>query len=204
MTDEVRLGPASVRILRVVRGLPRDGAQVARAIDDFAPDLVALSIGPEELEALALYDGGPAEPSNFEEEVYVAGLSAWETPVKPPPCFVEALRVSQARGIRIEGIDFDEEAYTDVYTACVSAVELILQGRTEARLTKRRFRATTPEAFVLEWDAEVNRAPGFARLQKEREAHMARRLHALAGAARRVLAVVELERAQGVLAGLRA
>ena len=201
--DEVRIGGSSVHILPVVRGLPSEGETVRRAIEATRPAVVALSIGPEELETLRTYDGKPLGPENFEEEIYVAGLSAWETPVKPPPCFSEAIRSADDRGARVEGIDMDEVLYTDTYVECVSALELVFQGRMERRLRKKRFRATTPREFVLEWDAEVNRSPGFRRLQARREAFFATRLRDLASLGR-TLAVVEVERAEGVLAALRA
>jgi len=201
--DEVRLGEARVHVLPVVRGLPSEAPSVAGAIETVRPDVVALSIGPEELEALRAYRGGSVAAENFEEEVYVAGLSAWEEPVKPAPCFTEAIRRADASRVRVEGVDMDESTYTDAYTSYVSAMELILQGRAERRLARKRFRARTPREFVLEWDAEVNRPVGFARLQREREAHMARRLREIAKSARAVLAVIEVERAEGVLAALR-
>jgi len=201
--DEVRIGGSSVHLLPVVRGLPSEGETVRRAIDATRPVVVALSIGPEELRTLRSYHGKPLAPENFEEEVYVAGLSAWETPVKPPPCFSEAIRSADAHGARVEGIDMDEVLYTDTYVECVSALELVFQGRMERRLRKRRFRATTPREFVLEWDAEVNRSPGFRRLQARREAFFASRLRDLS-ASGRTLAVIEVERAEGVLAALRA
>src|SRR5437667_4195829 len=72
----------------------------------------------------------------------------------------------------------------------------------EKRLTKRRFRAQTPREFVLEWDAEVNGSPGFRRLQARREAFMAGRLREIAASRPRVLAIIEVERAQGVRAAL--
>jgi pheromone shutdown protein TraB len=56
---------------------------------------------------------------------------------------------------------------------------------------------------VIEWDSEVNRSAGFARLQIERERHIAKRLREVAETANRVLAVVEVERARGVLEALR-
>jgi len=201
--EEVRLGDASVVFLPVVRGLPRDGRATREAISATMPAVIGVSIAPEEVAALRRYDGNPVAPENVEEEVYVAGLSAWEEPVKPPPCFTEAVKVADVRKIALEGLDLDEEAYTDAYTECVSTMELLLQGRMEARLSRKRFRATTPEAFVLEWDAEVNRTAGFARLQKRREAHMAERLRGIAEKAPRVLAVIEVERVKGVLAALR-
>jgi len=200
--DEVRLGDATLHVLSVVRGLPSEADAVRGAVDATRPVIVALSIGPEELQALRSYGGTPLEPENFEEEIYVAGLSAWEPPVKPAPCFSEAVRSADRRGARLEAIDMDESLYTDTYVTCVSALELVFQGRMERRLRKKRFTATTPKDFVLQWDAEVNGSPGFRRLQARREAHYASRLRQLAGTGK-TLAVIEVERTAGVLEALR-
>jgi hypothetical protein len=201
--EEVRLGRASLRVLPVVRGLPSEGPAVVRAIASVTPAVVGVSISPEELDALRRWSGPAAEADNVEEEVYMAGLSAWETPVKPPPCFSEAIRAADDRRIRVEALDMAEDVYTDAYTTWVGAVELLFQGRSRNRLARRRFRATTPSEFVIEWDSEVNRSAGFARLQIERERHIAKRLREVAETANRVLAVVEVERARGVLEALR-
>ena len=200
--DEVLLGRASVRILPVVRGLPSGAETVRRAIDSIHPTVVALSIGPEELQTLRRYDGGPLAPDNFEEEIYVAGLSAWETPIKPAPCFSGAIKVAEARAVRLEAIDMDEVTYTESYVDCVSTLEVMFVGRMEKRLTKKRFRATNPQDFVLEWDAAVNGSPGFVRLQARREAFMANRLREISASNDSVLAVIEAERAKGVLTAL--
>lgn len=202
--DEVRLGDASIRILPVVRGPPSEAKTVRGAIDSTRPSLVALSIGPEELQTLRVYDGGPLDPENFEEEIYVAGLSAWEPPVKPPPCFSEAIRVADARRIRLEALDMDEVTYTDNYVDSVSALELVFQGRMERRLGKKHFQAKSPGDFVLEWDSEVNGSPGFARLQVRRERFMAARLRQISSGGGTILAVIELERAKGVRLALQA
>lgn len=201
--DEVRLGEASVAILPVVRGLPSEGEAAAEAITSGHPDRVALSVSPEELETLRTYRGGNLEAGTVEEEAYVAGLSAWEEPVLPPPCFTRAVTVAVARKIPLEAVDMTEEAYTDAYTTWVSTLELLLQGRMESRLLKKRFRVSTPQEFAIAWDAEVNRTVGFTRLQREREKFMASRLREIAEDGRRVLAVIEVERVKGVLAALR-
>src|SRR3989441_6294990 len=153
--DEVRLGPASVTILSVVRGLPSEKSTVADAIRTTKPDVVALSIGPEELETLRVYHGGPLEPENFEEEIYVAGLSAWEPPVKPPPCFTEAVRVAEKQGTRLEAIDMDEVTYTENYVDSVSTLEVIFHGRQERRLAKTRFDQRTPQELEPGTEDEV-------------------------------------------------
>jgi hypothetical protein len=201
--EEVRLKAASVSVLPVVRGLPRDGDIAAKAVEVLTPDVVALSLSAEELETLRTYRGGNIEPQNAEEEAYVAGLSVWEEPVMPPPCFQQAIAAALTRKIALEAVDMDEETYAEMYTTYVSTMELITQGRLEDRLLKKRFHVSTPEEFVLAWDAEINRTVGFARLQKEREKFMASRLRELAEGTRQVLAVIEVERAKGVLAALR-
>lgn len=201
--DDVRVGDASISVLPVVRGLPSETSAVAEAIRSTAPQVVAVSIGPEELETLRAYDGPALDPDNFEEEIYVAGLSAWETPVKPPPCFTEAIRIADGIRLRLTALDMDEVTYTENYVDCVSALEVVFQGRMERKLRNTRFRATTPRDFVLEWDAAVNGSPGFAQLQARREAYMASRLREIASPRAPVLAVIEVERVQGVLAALR-
>jgi hypothetical protein len=201
--DVVRLGDAEVRLLPVVRGLPSEDEAVTNAFKSAPLEVTGLSVSPEELESLRRFHGEPLEPDNVEEQVYMAGLSAWEEPVMPPPCFTAAVREAAARGVRLEALDFDEERYADVYTECVSALELMMQGRAEIRLSKKKFHVSNPVEFVLAWDAEVNHGAGFAALQHQRERQIASRLRELATTGGRVLAVVEVERVRGVLAALR-
>ncbi len=200
--EEVRLGEATVAILPVVRGLPSDGERAVEALRSWHPDAVALSVSPEEVDALRTYHGGNLEPDNTEDEVYVAGLSTWEEPQMPPPCFLQAVREAAAGNVRLEALDLSEEAYTDAYTTYVSTMELILQGRLENRLLKKHFNVSTPAEFAIAWDAEVNHMVGFARLQREREKFIATRLRVLAQGRTRILAVIEVERVKGVLAEL--
>src|SRR5438552_17713226 len=100
--DEVRLDRATVHILPVVRGLPSESETVRRAIESARPSAIGLSIGPEELESLRAYGGGPLEPENFEEEIYVAGRSAWEPQVKPAPRFVTAIRAADGTRVPVD------------------------------------------------------------------------------------------------------
>jgi hypothetical protein len=200
--DEVHLDRSVIHFLPVIRGLPSEAETVRRAIASTRPSVIGLSIGREGLESLRAYDGAPLGPENFEEEIYVAGLSAWETPIKPPPCFTEAIRDAEKRGIGLEAIDMDEVTYTESYVNCVSALEVVFTGRLEKRLTKKRFRAASPRDFVLEWDGEVNGSPGFQRLQARREAFMAGRLREIATARHPLLAIIEVERVKGVRSAL--
>lgn len=162
------------------------------------PEAVALTVGREDLAALETYDGEEHPPANWEEELYVAGLSHWGDVRKPPPCFVEAVRAAKERDIALRALDFNDEDYTEKYLEHVTAWDLIFHSRLEKKARKRAFTAETPEAFVLEYDAFVNDPEGYVALERARERHIARRITTLAGKHRTVLAVVEFERAEGV------
>src|SRR5207247_11385773 len=123
--DDVQLDHATIHFLPVIRGLPSESATVQQAIQSVRPIAIGLSIGPEELESLRSYQGGPLPPENFEEEVYVAGLSAWEPPVKPPPCFSDAIKQADAQRGLVEGVDMDEATYTASDDHYVLALEIL-------------------------------------------------------------------------------
>src|SRR5207247_9721935 len=99
--DEVHLDRGTIELLAVVRGLSSETLTVRRAIESVRPEVIGLSIGPEELRTLRSYDGGPLAPENFEEEIYVAGLSAWGRPINQPPCISDAFKPAAGRGVAV-------------------------------------------------------------------------------------------------------
>lgn len=203
--EAVPLGEGRVvHLMPVVRGLVSESGRVRAAIDQVRPDAVALSISREELEALRVYDGGDAPPDSVDEEVYVRGLARFGEVRKPPPCFVEALSAVKDRGTPVHPLDLDEDQYSSLYVSVVSTVDLLLANARLGRLLRWVSKAETPEGFVREWDGRVNGSEGYRKLQAEREEFIARRIRQLARKYRTLLALVEVERADGVLGRLRA
>src|SRR5216110_140354 len=126
--DEVQLDHATIHFLPVIRGLPSESATVQQVIQSVRPIAIGLSIGPEELESLRPYQGGRLPPENCEDEVYVAGLSAWEPPVKPPPCFSDAIKQADHDTVPVEGVDIADGVHREGYVDCVSALEVVFVG----------------------------------------------------------------------------
>ena len=185
-------------LLKVIKGLQSERASVRHAIEESNPKLLALSISEEELDALMKYDGEDVPPSNYEEAIYMENLARFGEVLKPPPCFVEARDIARESGLRIEALDLNNEDFTEAYVNNVSTFEMMSLSFVEKRLRRRVFKSTTPEGFVLEFDAAVNAREGFKRLEKTREQHMALRLSQMAAECPLTLALVELERAAGV------
>jgi len=197
--DVVALGGCRVHVMSVIRGLVSESERVIAAFEEVRPEAAALSIGREELEGLKAHTGENVPPDNVEEEVYVRGLSRFGEVRKPPPCFVAALAASTERGIPIQPLDMDDEQYSSTYVASVSTVDILLANVRAGRLRRWESRAATPGDFVREWDAVVNQSAGYRKLVAEREAFLARRIRQVASRYGVLLALVDVERARGVL-----
>jgi len=185
-------------LLPVIRGLESERVKVKNALQECSPDVIAVSVSPEELDGLAKFDGGEAEASNIEEQIYMERLAAFGEVSKPPPCFLEARDQAKERGLKFEALDLNNEDFTEAYVTNVSTVEMMMQSWIANKLQSPRLVAGTPEEFVLKFDQAANRKEGFKRLEQAREMHMAKRLAMLMAESKDTLALIELERLEGV------
>ncbi len=201
--EVVDLGGVEVVVLPVIRGLASERMRVRAAIEEVRPAAVGLSISPEELSMLRAHPSGDPEPPGAEEEAYAAGLSEFGEVEEPLRGFGEGIDVAGHGGIPVHPLDMDEEALSSAYLAAVSGWEFILSGARASKMRRWRARADSAEAFVLAWDAQTNQSKGLRDLQRQRERHMAHRIRELARDRGPVLALVELERAKGVVERLR-
>jgi len=197
---------SSVLIIGAVRGLVSEGERVYDIIMQNRPDVVGLAISEEGLDAMKEHldstGGKNAELENLEEVIYVAGLEAFGEVRKPPPCFSKAWTAAKNLTITAEPLDLNDEQYTNAYCRNISTLEMMTQGRGQRRIVKHQFQATSAQEFVLEFDAVVNRQKGYRKLEAEREEFMALRIKKLTQDNQKVMAVIELERLEGVMKAL--
>lgn len=201
--EVVDLGGSKIAILPVVRGLVSEGNRVRETIDYWTPSSVALSISKEEVQTLKRMAKDEADLETFEEEFYVRNLSEFGEVKKPPPCFVVAVRHCMKNGVECVGADMTEDEYTDAYCHFVSTMEMMRDGWSKKRLRRKAVEASTPEEFVLKFDSIVNKTQGHRDLEKEREKVMVHRIWMLAKKKSKILAIIELERSEGVLEELK-
>lgn len=201
--DVVKIGASDVVVLPVVRGLVSEVKKVEDSFRRWKPTSVALSISREEVDSLKRFKHEEAELETFEEEIYVKNLSRFGEVKKPPPCFLKAVKLCTENDVICIGADMTEEEYTDAYCHFISTFEIMRQSWFKGRLRSKSLESETPEEFVLKFDKAVNRSKGFRELEKEREKVIASNIWKLAKKQNRILAVIELERADGVLSELR-
>ncbi|UCD91950.1 MAG: hypothetical protein JSV43_06880 [Methanobacteriota archaeon] len=201
--EVVYVGSSKVAVLPVVRGLVSEERKVESNFNKWTPGSVALSISKEELEALKQFKDEGAELETFEEEVYVSRLSEFGEVRKPPPCFHKAVKLCTENEIECVGVDMTEVEYTDAYCHFVSTFEVMRASWFKKRLQSDSLKSETPEEFVLKFDQTVNKSKGFQELEKEREKVIAHKIWKMAKTQNKIMAVIELERSDGVLSELK-
>ena len=193
-SQTVSLGKAQIRVLSTVKGLVSEAAVVEEEIESFEPDLVALSIGPEEIEGTRKWDGEPYDMSGWDE---VYGLSlrklVGDEGVKlPPPSFSKAIKVSDSKNIDVIGIDMDEISFTEAYTKNISTWQLFKRSRLEKSMTKSGIEGQTPEEIALNMESSIRGLSGFANLERERVKTMAENIRLQSERQNKILAIIEI------------
>jgi len=202
----IAVGRCRITVLPTVKGLVREKRKVREAIAGLGPEAVALPVSREGLKGLGAICKG-SEPEIFlshYEEIYALRLSRYGKVAVPPPSYTEAWAAASELNIPLVAIDMNEEDFANAFCDSVSTPGLVYHSIRWRWLRRKRFRgAATARQFVLAWDEAVNSLKGFRNLEDRREEHMARRLLALSGKYGTILAILELERMDGVLRRLR-
>ena len=190
----ITLGNSEIRILSTVKGLVSESDIVESEIESFDPDLVALGIGPEEVNGTREWDGEPYDMSGWDE---IYGLSlrkiVGDKGVKlPPPSFSTAIKVSDSKKIDVIGIDMDEESFTEAYTKNISTWQLFKRGRLEKSMSKAGIEGKTPEEIALNMESSIRELSGFAKLENARVKAMLTNLRIQSETRKKILAIIEI------------
>ena len=203
-SHEFVFGDTQICILSTVKGLVSEAKTVESTIESFEPDLVVLSLGPEEIDGTRKWDGQPYDMSGWDE---IYGLSlrkvVGDDGIKlPPPSFSKAIEVSDLKGIDVIGIDMDEESFTKSYTSNVSTWQLYKRGRLEKYMVKNGIKGETPEEIVNNMESSIREIQGFAKLEEDRVQAMAKNIK-LNSDKDKILAIIELPNVSSLIKVLK-
>ncbi|MCL2712351.1 MAG: hypothetical protein FWD37_03635 [Methanomassiliicoccaceae archaeon] len=194
----VRVNGCDVDILPVVKGLVSEYERVKESAKGY--DIYAVSLGKEDIIAVGIRDE-LKEDQELEDIdlVYLHHLGTFGDTDVPSPAFAALVDVCNENSIQVMPLDLDEEYFSEVYCNLITTFELLKEGRLARKALKKRFDISSAESFAISWDAFVNNSKGFRELTKLREKYMANRIRHLAKDGKRILAVVEIERINGIL-----
>jgi hypothetical protein len=204
----IRINKKKIYILGVIKGLTIERVNVKKAFNKLKPDVIALYISDHELLGLQSVSKGSIKevPLSRYEVIYARKLAQYakQDPDKygdvqvPPPALMEGLELGLEKKLPVVALDMDDTSFANVFTRNVSTFQLIRHSTRFKRLSKKNFKVNTPEEFTFAWDNELNKLKGFRNLENARETHMAERLFQLTEKFNCILAIIEVERSQGV------
>ena len=206
-TPQARLTVAGhdVLLLGTIAGFVPDAERVRQAYDAFRPATVALGVPPEDLpalDALAAADPKPELPHlDVADEKRLSLLAPFGETRVPSPDLEAAHAAAKADGVPLAALDLDDEAHAALYTRHVHFLHVLQSNAIKSRMLKRGVGGADAYGVAANWDARWNRPKGLARVEAEREGHMAHRIKEEA-AKGTVLAVVPSVRLAGIVAEL--
>jgi len=202
---ELTIDSSKMYLLGTIKGLKSEGENVKKAFKIAKPDVIGLHISSEEMEGLEATATGEITEMGLShsEEIYGLNLAAYGEVQVPPPSLVTAYRMARKNDIILAPLDMNDEKYADVFTKTVSTFHLIRHSFRVKRLRKRKFNSPDARSFALEWDSQINRVKGYRQMEVERERYIAENIFYLSREHSRILAVLELERLQGIYSKLK-
>ncbi len=188
-------------LVGAVRGLESETRPLLSALEDFAPQEVALSLSEEELASLRSYfppDGPePLVPLSPSEMGYARGLCRFGEVRVPSPSFLFTLTWAEARHLPVRSLDPGDEHYSELYVRNIGYFDLLRRNRSERSLARAPPVRPDAEGYAEEWESRLGRSAGSRRLERARAGFASDRVQALRralGPGGRLALVVDIER----------
>ncbi len=193
------IGNCRVDILPVVNGLASEAGKVREAYGKY--DAYGASMGIESLDALRKRDRDSMDAMEVSEldVIYAKKMSAFGDIITPSPAFCELVDLCAGDNISVIPLDMSDYDYDTAYMDCVKVFEFTSEHRLAKKGLRKKMDASTPEELAVMWDKHVSSVKGYGRLNRRREEHIAAEIRDISKYRISLLAVIETERADGVL-----
>ncbi|MCL4343221.1 MAG: hypothetical protein M1267_05165 [Candidatus Thermoplasmatota archaeon] len=186
----------SILLIGGVRGLVSEGEEIDSILKDFDPEIVAISMSPEEMEGLKHFLDEPFRVGLSDYDIiYGYKLAVYGEVMVPPPIFLNAVRYASQNGKRLVSLDLPESEFSTSYTRNIGTISLIRHSLRKTRLRKKFFPDPDPDQFTISWQNEIEKIKGFRELQQSRIDAIAVSLNDLFGSCKdqRIAVIVERE-----------
>lgn len=195
----LRIGECDVDILPVVNGLVSEADKVKAAFEGH--EAYSASLGIEALQAIKhRHEIGLDNVDVSELDiVYSKKMSIFGEIQAPSPAFCELVDLCSEKGMEVIPLDMSDMDFDAAFVECVKATEFTSVHRMAKKGFSKKMDESSPEALAIAWDKFVSKTKGFGRLDKCREQHIAREIIDTARYRRSLLAVIEVERVEGVV-----
>lgn len=160
-----------------VKGLVSHGNDLKRFLETRKPEILLISISPEEVKGLAEFMKSPFEMNLSDYEViYGVRLSKYGEVMTPPPIYTEALSYTTRNGARAVGIDMPQEQFDELYTNSMKSRHLIRHSLRKKRVLNKEYGDTNEYEFAEAWIRRINAVKGLAAIDAQRAFHMSTKI----------------------------
>ena len=196
-----RIGDCSVDIIPVVNGLISEAERVRGLVGDY--EAYAVSLGIEGVQTIK-------NRANIDEEfevseldlVYAEHISKFGQVEFPSPAMCALIDSVREKGMNVIPLDMNDDDFTQMYCDTVGVTDFVREHRLAKKGLKKGFRLESPESFAREWDDYINTVKGYRETSRNRERYMAKQIRDIARFRKKLLAVIEIERVDGVVSEL--
>ena len=196
-----KVGDCSVDILPVVNGLVSEAEKVRELIGDY--EAYAVSLGIEGVQTIK-------NRANIDEEfevseldlVYAEHISKFGQVEFPSPAMCALIDSVKEKGMNVIPLDMNDDDFTQMYCDTVGVTDFVKEHSLAKKGMKKHFRLDNPESFAKEWDEYVNTVKGYRETSRNRERYMTAQIRDIARFKGNLLAVIEMERVDGIVSEL--
>ncbi len=151
-----------------IKGLVRDGDELRKELLEKRPDIMLITISPEQVSGMIEFINDPFEMDLSDYEIiYGINLSQYGDVMTPSPVYIEATKYSVENSIQMIGLDMDEDEYQKLYSKKIKTVDLLRHSLRKKKISRIKFDPETPEEFVDRWNDIVD-LKAFKKVNSER------------------------------------
>ncbi len=198
--NTVEINGCRFDIIPIIKGLISEKEKVLDALSKGNYDAAAVALGPEDIEAITKRAEikGEYETSDL-DIIYSRHIIDFGPIDMPDPASTVLIDECNAKHVPVLPLDMSDAEYTEIYCNNVTTIEFLKEKRIIRKALRKKFDKSTPENFVMQWDALMNKIKGYDKVSKIREAYMADQIKDIAKYKKCVLTAIEYERVDGVL-----
>ncbi len=162
-----------------IKGLIRDGNELEDSLNSMKPDIILITISPEEVDGIKYFIENPFEMSLSDYEIiYGVNLSKYGEVMTPSPIYIETAKYSSRNNVDIIGVDMDEEEYQKAYSQNIKIFDLFRHSMRKKKIGRIKFNNESPEDYVVKWNKTVD-IGGFYKLNRIRLNYMIEKAYSI-------------------------
>ncbi len=193
------IGKCKVDILPIVNGLVSEAERVRQEFSEHDAYGVALSI-----EGIQCLKNRRNIQDSFDvselDMIYARHMERFGEVEIPSPAMYTFIDLVTETGNLCIPLDMNDSEFTDLYCKEVGALEFIKEHNVAKKGMRRVFDGSTPEKLAKQWDDFVNSSlKSYGVLSRKREEHIANEIRDIANYKNGLLAIIEVERIDGIL-----